>query len=116
MRDHPDTCDSLHIVIDALARRAAALAGLTVPLLAPLDAPLAKTFCSEPVQPYCVRRTDAFPDAAARDRCGRDVAEYVKEMAVFIECLGTRQGEAQQRAADIEARFHCKAKGETDCP
>ena len=75
-----------------------------------------KTFCSEPVTPFCANRAGVFEDDMARERCRDDVEKYATDMTDFISCLSTQQDEAKDRAALIEERFACMAEGNEDCP
>lgn len=75
-----------------------------------------KTFCSEPVTPFCANRPGVFDDDTARARCRDDVASYATKMAAFIDCLGKQQQEATARIKQVEDRFACMADGNDHCP
>lgn len=74
-----------------------------------------KTYCSEPVRPFCIDQTGVFEDATAEERCRIEVDKYVEGMEEHADCLGEQQKEVRERAAEIEEHFACMARGETDC-
>lgn len=74
-----------------------------------------KTYCSEPVTPFCVNQTNVFEDSSAQERCRVEVDEYVEGMEEHADCLGKQQQEMRERAAEIQERFACMSRGESDC-
>lgn len=74
-----------------------------------------KTFCSEPVTPFCVNRPATFEDKAATERCRQDLRTYLEGLDRYVECLSEQQREAQGRAQEMETRFECMARGEQNC-
>lgn len=75
-----------------------------------------KTFCSEPVTPFCVNRSALFEDDLAKQRCEQEVSDYRASMAEYIECLSVQAEEADQRSSQIARRFDCMAAAGEDCP
>ena len=84
--------------------------------VAPALPQAAKTFCSEPVTPFCSNRGAVFEDEQSRERCRDEVNSYLEKMREFVACLSTQQEEARRHAEEIEARFECMAAGRDDCP
>ena len=74
-----------------------------------------KTYCSEPVTPFCVNRAGVFEDSTAQERCRIEVDKYVEGMEQYAACVGEQQKEARTRAAEIEERFACMSRGEANC-
>lgn len=75
-----------------------------------------KTYCSEPVTPFCTNRGTVFEDDRSRESCRDEVEAYREGMRAFVACLGTQQDEARKYSQEIEARFRCMAEGRKDCP
>ena len=74
-----------------------------------------KTYCSEPVEPFCTKSDATFEDKAATESCQEDVTEFVAEMKQFAVCLGKQQSEARERAKAVQDRFACMAANRDDC-
>lgn len=74
-----------------------------------------KTYCSEPVRPFCIDQAGVFEDATAEERCRIEVDKYVEGMEEYAACLGEQQKEVREQAAEIEERFACMARGEANC-
>lgn len=89
---------------------AAALAGA-----AGQSAGQVRTFCSEPVTPFCVNSAGTFEDKIAQERCAGELRAYIDKLDRYVACLAEQQREAQGRAAQMQARFDCMARGEQDC-
>lgn len=75
-----------------------------------------KTYCSEPVQPFCVDQSGVFEDATARERCSIEVEKYMEEIGGYLGCLDALQKEVRQQAEGIRKHFSCKSGNEKDCP
>ena len=90
-------------------------AGLPALMLASAGLAQTKTFCSEPVTPFCVNQDTVYEDDAAKDRCLADVEQYVRGLDEFVECLGKQQQEARDRGTEMKARFECMEQGRNDC-
>lgn len=74
-----------------------------------------KTFCSEPVTPFCVNRSAIFDDAVAREACRREVRDYAAGLERYVQCLDEQSREAEARAEAVTKRFECKEQGREEC-
>lgn len=72
-------------------------------------------FCSEPVLPFCINQPAVFESDMARSRCGAEAEAFAEGMRAYARCLEEQRQEALDRAAEIEKRFRCMARGEEDC-
>lgn len=83
-------------------------------LLGPLTA-AAQTYCSAPVLPFCVNRTEVYQDRLAAERCGDEVRVYAQKMRGYAECLQRQAAEAAGRADEVERRHACMQGGGENC-
>jgi hypothetical protein len=89
---------------------------VALPAAWPAVAQTNKTYCSEPVTPFCASRSGVFEDDRASDRCRDEVRDFAAGMREYIDCLGKQREEAAERIKLIEERFACMARGDDNCP
>lgn len=74
-----------------------------------------KTYCSEPVVPFCTNRRAVFEDKIATARCRIEVDHYIEKMAQHAQCIEAQKKEVREKVENVEKRFACMEEGGADC-
>ena len=93
----------------------AVLSFATMLSFAPPAAGQVKTFCSEPVTPFCVNRSEVYKDPVAKEACRREVKDYAAGLGRYSDCVRKQALEGEARAEAILERFACMERGGDDC-
>lgn len=77
---------------------------------------IGQTFCTKPVQPFCIDQDLTYQDERIEEECALEVDRYVNEIDDYADCLSDQADEARSSADFVRERFACQRQGRTDCP
>jgi hypothetical protein len=91
------------------------LAVATLAVVIALNSDAHALWCSEPIEPGCVRLLGISRDQFSFDLCRSEVERYLNEIRDYQRCLRDEIDQKSDEANRVVEEFNCYARGNDIC-